>query len=228
MMVFSQIAQLSVTILAIQIVHHSSTNAGIISTDVNEEENTVDININVNELLGKEQDSNSKCCFRYGFGSRMVPCCMKIISCDVYSEILEDMERNEIGLGGAIGKHKSCPKDAAHAHQLVSGGTVDTENKAKSRGLWQWFKDTGDSIVNFFDSDESISFSSEEYRYLKNITQNNPYPQQQYNPYPQQQYNPYPQQFHQQQLTNGFPQQFNQQQLTYQPINPNQQQSTLI
>ena len=51
----------------------------------------------------------------------MVPCCLKIISCDVYSEILEDMERNEIGLGGAIGKHKSCPKDAAHAHQLVSG-----------------------------------------------------------------------------------------------------------
>ena len=33
--------------------------ARIVSTDVNEEENTVDININVNELLGKEQGSGS-------------------------------------------------------------------------------------------------------------------------------------------------------------------------
>ena len=66
-------------------------------------------------------DSDSECCFRYGLGSLMVPCCLKIISCDEYSEILEDLEENGPKLGGAIGKHKSCPKDAAHAHQLASG-----------------------------------------------------------------------------------------------------------
>ena len=31
------------------------------------------------------------------------------------------MEKNGPMLGGAIGKHESCPKDAAHAHQLASG-----------------------------------------------------------------------------------------------------------
>ena len=36
-----------------------SNSARIVSTDVNEEENTIDININVNELLGKEQGSGS-------------------------------------------------------------------------------------------------------------------------------------------------------------------------
>ena len=51
----------------------------------------------------------------------MVPCCLEIISCDEYSEILEDLEENGPKPGGAIGKHKSCPKDAAHAHQLASG-----------------------------------------------------------------------------------------------------------
>ena len=66
-------------------------------------------------------DSNSECCFRYGLGSRLVPCCLKIISCDEYSNILEDMEKNGPMLGGAIGKHENCPKDAAHAHQLATG-----------------------------------------------------------------------------------------------------------
>ena len=51
----------------------------------------------------------------------MVPCCLKIISCDEYSNILEDMEKNGPMLGGAIGKHECCPKNAAHAHQLASG-----------------------------------------------------------------------------------------------------------
>ena len=52
----------------------------------------------------------------------MVPCCMKIISCDVYSDIIEDMEENGTNsLGGAVGKNKICPRNAAHAHQLNSG-----------------------------------------------------------------------------------------------------------
>ena len=66
-------------------------------------------------------DSNSPCCFRYGFGARMVPCCMEVISCEEHSEILENIEENGPMVGGAIGKHQSCPNDAAHAHQLASG-----------------------------------------------------------------------------------------------------------
>ena len=51
----------------------------------------------------------------------MVPCCLKIISCDEYFEIIEDLEENGPMFGGAIGKHISCPKDAAQAQQLASG-----------------------------------------------------------------------------------------------------------
>merc|ERR1712061_582618 len=58
--------------------------------------------------------SNSPCCFRYGFGARMVPCCMEVISCDKHAEILENIEENGPMVGGAIGKHQSCPNDAAH------------------------------------------------------------------------------------------------------------------
>ena len=43
----------------IYIVNVFFNSARILSSDVNEEENTVDININVNELLGKEQGSGS-------------------------------------------------------------------------------------------------------------------------------------------------------------------------
>ena len=48
----------------------------------------------------------------------MVPVGLKIISCDEYSEILK---KGGPAPGGGIGKHKSCPKDAAHAQQLASG-----------------------------------------------------------------------------------------------------------
>ena len=51
----------------------------------------------------------------------MVPCCMEVISCDKHAEILENIEENGPMVGGAIGKHQSCPNDAAHAHQLASG-----------------------------------------------------------------------------------------------------------
>ena len=57
------------------------------------------------------------CCFRYGFGARLVPCCFELISCDEHGEL----ENNGPLVGGAIGKHHFCPTDAAHAHQLVSG-----------------------------------------------------------------------------------------------------------
>ena len=51
----------------------------------------------------------------------MVPCCMEVITCDEHSEILKQIEENGPMVGGAIGKHQTCPNDAAHAHQLASG-----------------------------------------------------------------------------------------------------------
>ena len=57
------------------------------------------------------------CCFRYGFGARMIPCCLKKMSCDEYDQIKD----KGLLIGGAIGKHHFCPTDAAHAHKLVSG-----------------------------------------------------------------------------------------------------------
>jgi hypothetical protein len=60
------------------------------------------------------------CCFRYGFGAHMVPCCLNLISCDEHDE-LENNGTLNVEDGGAMGKHHFCPNDAAHAHQLVSG-----------------------------------------------------------------------------------------------------------
>ena len=51
----------------------------------------------------------------------MVPCCMEVITCDEHSEILKQIEENGPMVGGAIGKHQTCPNDAAHAHKLASG-----------------------------------------------------------------------------------------------------------
>ena len=48
----------------------------------------------------------------------MVPCCMELISREKHDEIKNS--ENPLA-GGAVGKHHFCPKDAAHAHQLVSG-----------------------------------------------------------------------------------------------------------
>merc|ERR1712226_640498 len=31
-----------------------------------------------------------QCCFTYGFGARMIPCCLEIISCDAYEAALTD------------------------------------------------------------------------------------------------------------------------------------------
>ena len=54
----------------------------------------------------------------------MVPCCMEVITCDEHSEILKQIEENGPMVGGAIGKHQTCPNDAAHAHQLASGKLI--------------------------------------------------------------------------------------------------------
>ena len=63
-----------------------------------------------------------QCCFQYGFGSRMIPCCLNMISCEEHDRLVEENARNPI-LGGAIGKHHYCPENAEEAHQILSGGS---------------------------------------------------------------------------------------------------------
>ena len=53
-------------------------------------------------------------------GARATPCCLETITCEEHDELVEENKVNPI-VGGSFGKHKVCPKDAAEAHQLVSG-----------------------------------------------------------------------------------------------------------
>ena len=63
-----------------------------------------------------------RCCFRIGYGSRMVPCCLKTIPCEEYDNLFEGYEDTEHLVGGTIGEHHHCPKDAEEAANLISGG----------------------------------------------------------------------------------------------------------
>ena len=60
-----------------------------------------------------------RCCFRIGFGSRMVPCCLGIMDCEEYDNVFEGYEETHIG--GAIGEHHHCPEDAEKAMRLIAG-----------------------------------------------------------------------------------------------------------
>ena len=62
-----------------------------------------------------------RCCFRIGHGSRMVPCCLKIIDCEEYDNLFEGYEETGPMLGGAIGEHHYCPEDAEEAGHLIAG-----------------------------------------------------------------------------------------------------------
>jgi len=74
-----------------------------------------------------------QCYFQYGFGSRMVPCCFNIISREEYDRLVEEHAKNPI-VGGAIGKHHSCPKNAEEAHQIVSGKCKNHGEKCGRQG----------------------------------------------------------------------------------------------
>ena len=72
----------------------------------------------------------------------MVPCCLKIISREEYDRLVEE-DVNSPRVGGALGKHHSCPKNAEEAHQIVSGNSyikVYEKNSLKtkmSKYLWK-------------------------------------------------------------------------------------------
>jgi len=76
-----------------------------------------------------------QCYFEYGFGSRMVPCCLKIISREEYDRLVEE-DVNSPRVGGAIGKHQDCPKNAEVAHQILSGRQqIESSDSGKAERL---------------------------------------------------------------------------------------------
>ena len=74
---------------------------------------------------------SSPCCFRIGYGSRLVPCCLEIISCEEYEEQLQQGPL----LGGAIGTSDQCPKDAAAAGVIVAPPST-TPDPVISEGIF--------------------------------------------------------------------------------------------
>ena len=54
----------------------------------------------------------------------MVPCCLKIISREEYDRLVEE-DVNSPRVGGAIGKHQDCPRNAEVAHQILSGNSYN-------------------------------------------------------------------------------------------------------
>jgi hypothetical protein len=56
----------------------------------------------------------------------MIPCCFNVITCEEHDALLEEQEEHGPPLGGAMGKLNFCPRDAAHAHQLLS--EIDSRN----------------------------------------------------------------------------------------------------
>merc|ERR1719507_1176 len=72
------------------------------------------------ELIQK-MESNT-CHFAIGYGARMAPCCLSIISREEYE--------NRLGaglVGGDQGKHHRCPNDANEAHDLIQ--KMEANNK---------------------------------------------------------------------------------------------------
>ena len=87
------------------------------------------------ELIQK-MESNT-CHFAIGYGARMAPCCLSIISREEYENRLEG------GLvGGDQGKHHRCPNDANEAHELIQ--KMETNNK---KGNSRFFTNGADLMI---------------------------------------------------------------------------------
>ena len=63
-------------------------------------------------------EAQEECCFRYGFGARMIPCCLSVITCEEHDLLAQGPPL----MGGAFGKHHTCPATAEEAHEILSGG----------------------------------------------------------------------------------------------------------
>ena len=50
----------------------------------------------------------------------MVPCCLNLITREEHDRLVELDKTNRL-IGGAVGKHHFCPKDAPEAHQALTG-----------------------------------------------------------------------------------------------------------
>jgi len=70
---------------------------------------------------GIRKSTDDECCFRYGFGARMAPCCLSIITCKEHYQLVEDEKSGRGLLGGAHGKHTRCPQSANQAHRILRG-----------------------------------------------------------------------------------------------------------
>eukprot|EP00933_Yihiella_yeosuensis_P033119 TRINITY_DN2681_c0_g1_i1.p1 TRINITY_DN2681_c0_g1~~TRINITY_DN2681_c0_g1_i1.p1 ORF type:complete len:524 (+),score=103.72 TRINITY_DN2681_c0_g1_i1:99-1670(+) len=72
---------------------------------------------NVLQLMQK--DRSSGCCFKIGFGSRMVPCCLTTTTGKSRDECLEEARGI---VGGSVGWRETCPSTAQEAFDVISGG----------------------------------------------------------------------------------------------------------
>ena len=52
----------------------------------------------------------------------MRPCCLEVITCDEHDQ-LKFQNAGKPMLGGNIGEHHYCPKNAEEAHEIVSGSS---------------------------------------------------------------------------------------------------------
>jgi len=96
-------------------------------------------------LVEVEKEDNKaeitdQCYFQYGFGSLMVPCCLKIISREEHDRLVEENAKRPL-LGGAWGKHHVCPGNAKKAHQILTGeevnSTLEQQQKKQALDLFQ-------------------------------------------------------------------------------------------
>jgi len=69
-------------------------------------------NIGIQNRIGLQNEG--VCYFAFGFGSGFEPCCLGIISREKHEEICEKI-RTGSHIGGSVGKHTTCPKDAKEA-----------------------------------------------------------------------------------------------------------------
>eukprot|EP00929_Paragymnodinium_shiwhaense_P077968 TRINITY_DN40300_c0_g1_i1.p2 TRINITY_DN40300_c0_g1~~TRINITY_DN40300_c0_g1_i1.p2 ORF type:complete len:125 (-),score=28.08 TRINITY_DN40300_c0_g1_i1:114-488(-) len=75
------------------------------------------------ELLQRSDEDG--CCFRIGYGSMMVPCCLTTQTGKTEAECINPSQGEKI-VGGAIGWKKSCPETADDAQKIIEASQTTT------------------------------------------------------------------------------------------------------